>query len=211
VLRFFKTFHLKLKWLGQLNFSSAVFNQILPGPSWPKPVEPVSDRSAQVCPRRSVRCSFFQSCSVFFCRAAASGHAESFFWVVRSQPRSSVRARRNYFLAVRSHPRSIFLAVRSHPHSSQPAQIFFGCPVASAQQCQAAQKFFFTVRSHLRGSFFGAWNLCSTPFQNPAQYFSSFYCLKNLLFTAQSRQKFKFFVVFPLTVSGSLTALVRSG
>jgi hypothetical protein len=26
---------------GQLNFSSAAFNQILPGPSWPKPVEPV--------------------------------------------------------------------------------------------------------------------------------------------------------------------------
>jgi hypothetical protein len=161
--------------------------------------------------RRSVRCSFFQSCSVFFCRAAASGHAESFFWVVRSQPRSSVRARRNYFLAVRSHPRSIF----------------FGCPVASAQQSARADFFwlsgriraavsggaeiFFLVGSHLRGSFFGAWNLCSTPFQNPARYFSSFYCLKNLLFTAQSRQKFKFFVVFPLTVSGSLTALVRSG
>jgi hypothetical protein len=51
VLRFFKKISLEaqLAWPaelsssaggGQLNFSSTAFNQILPGPSWPKPVEP---------------------------------------------------------------------------------------------------------------------------------------------------------------------------
>jgi hypothetical protein len=50
-----------------------------------------------------------------------------------------------------------------------------------------------------------------TPFQKPAQYFFSFYCLKNPLFTAQTVRNLIFFGFLPLTISGSLTALVRSG
>jgi hypothetical protein len=196
--------------------------------------------------RRSVRAGLsaaaFFSRAIFFSRAAS--HAESFFgpsghsraevsghtafWADRSHP-LSCRARRFFLWAVRSQPSSCV---------SPRSNIFFCCPVASAQKCQGAQKSFQAFRSHPRSaanffllsgriraavcsrrnffwprSFFfcrpvssaqnlltfcGAWNLCSTPFQNPAQYFFSFYCLKNLLFTAQSRQKFAFFGVFPL-------------
>jgi hypothetical protein len=120
-------------------------------------------------------------------RAAVSARAATFSFAVRSPPRRNVRARRNLF-RLSGHilaARQFFFAVRSHPRSSVLAQIFFWprsfffCrPVSSAQNLL---------------TFCGAWNLCSTPFQNPAQYFFSFYCLKNLLFTAQSRQKFEFF------------------
>ena len=58
----------------QLHFSSAVFNQILPGPSWPKPVESISDRSAQVCPRRPVRAGL--SATAFFSRAVSYSAAQ---------------------------------------------------------------------------------------------------------------------------------------
>jgi hypothetical protein len=128
-----------------------------------------------------------------------------FLWVVRSQPSSCVSPRSNIFFCcpVASAQKcqgaqKSFQAVRSHPRS---ATIFFCCPVASAQQCARADFFwprsFFFCRPVSSAqnllTFCGAWNLCSTPFQNPAQYFFSFYCLKNLLFTAQSRQKFEFF------------------
>jgi hypothetical protein len=152
--------------------------------------------------------------------AEMSGRAEIFLWL--SCRILAAVSPRSIFLAVRSHPRSrqpaqhFFLAVRSHPRSSQPAQNFFWLSGRICAEVSGGAEFFLFCPSGLICAalfdfFFDAWNLCSTLFQNPAQYFFSFYCLKNLLFTAQSCQKFKFFGVFPLTVSGSLTALVRSG
>jgi hypothetical protein len=90
------------------------------------------------------------------------------------------------------------------------AAIFLGRPVTSTQLlltfvALGISASLINAMSGRVTHFFG------TPFQNPAQYFFSFYCWKNLLFTAQSRLKFKFFGIFPLTISGSLTALVRSG
>jgi hypothetical protein len=135
-----------------------------------------------------------------------SGRAD-FFLAVRSQPSSSVRARvfgltGRIRIAVSVRAAKFSFAVRSHPRSSQPVQFFFGCPVASRRSVRRRRNFFYCSSGLICAAlfdFFSAWNLCSTPFRNSVQYFFSFYCLKNLLFTAQSRQKFKFFGVFPLT------------
>jgi hypothetical protein len=91
-------------------------------------------------------------------RSAVSARAAKFSFVVRSPPRRNVRARRNLFgLSGR------ILAAQ---------QFFFGCPVASAQQSARAD-FFLAAQLFLLPSglicaepfdFFGAWNLCSTPF-----------------------------------------------
>jgi hypothetical protein len=78
-------------------------------------------------------------------RTAVSARAATFSFAVRSPPRRNVRARRNLF--------------RLSGRILAAQQIFFGCPVASAQQSARAEFFFgraafsFAVRSHLRRTF----------------------------------------------------------
>jgi hypothetical protein len=154
------------------------------------------------------------------------------------QPRSNVRPRRIFFLGrpvtsaqQRQSAQNLFFLGRPITAAQQcqgaqkkflgssdhfraavsgRAAIFLGRPVTSTQLlltfvALGISASLINAMSGRVTHFFG------TPFQNPAQYFFSFYCWKNLLFTAQSRLKFKFFGIFPLTISGSLTALVRSG
>jgi hypothetical protein len=155
------------------------------------------------------RADFFLSCPVTAEQAVSGRHAESFF--VRSQPRSSVRARsffglpgrirsaagraEIFFWPVRSlftqlcQPVKLFLLGRLRAEMSARAAknffcypvasslrsklLFFGCPVASAQQSARAEFFFprsfffchpVSSAQNLFDFFCGAWNLCSTPF-----------------------------------------------
>ena len=133
------------------------------------PVEPVSDRSvraglsAQACPRRSVSCTFFQSCIIFFsldrslplllaaCRANflirshPAGRATPFFLISAGRAAFILNghflcwARRFFFFCFlplsRGCARHFFLSGRfSTAVSDRPNFLFEGCLVSVCMQ-----------------------------------------------------------------------------
>jgi hypothetical protein len=153
-----------------------------------------------------------------------SARAAKFSFAVRSPPRRNVSPRSKIFFCcpVASAQKcqgtqKSFWAVRSHPRS---AAIFFWLSGRIRAAVSSCRKFFLAAQLFLLPSGL----ICAEPFDffwrmESLQYtFSESYAvLFQLLLFEESAfycnrvRNLNFFGVFPLTVSGSLTALVRSG
>jgi hypothetical protein len=113
-------------------------------------------------PRRSVRAA--GRAGIFFCHSRASVSCQGamqIFDFIHSLAQMQGAQNFSFAQLFRSLRSKLSFAVRSPPRSILLAQIIFFAA------------FSFVVRSHLRRNFVliffcGAWNLCSTLFQNPA-------------------------------------------